>query len=506
MLTIAFSSGGGGGMSDAPKDGMFYARGGGVTSFATENDWTNAPLFTRVRVGPDKDTTYFNMLYDANYNYYDFNNLDSALRFTRATKLLELMTNSQVIAGFSDSAITLNRQIVSSAGINFGGTSVTDPLDFSRHITLYGGFGGLSVTPNRVNIVAAGELTFVQGGTDVAAFDNLGMVIKRVGNTIRLSTDPSSPLDAVTKQYVDNKQPLGGPYLPLTGGTINSAGNGKINLGSNVSTFVQGDATGNAQLQSSGASLRVAASGDISMLRFADNAGSVFFGAGSQFYANSAGNFGIYHAGGSFQFKMDHLAYVNQIVLAADPTTVMHAVTKQYADRNKTSGYADVTVDAVLNVDQSDYSYFYLYGNPTGPVNLTMAVPGGGRSMWNLLNATSQPLTIHAPGGGSTITLPSFGQADLSSDSVNIFYANAVGSTWPPGTNTTQLATTAFVTTAVGSYLPLAGGILTGHLTLSGQPTTDFMQQQKIMWILRLLLAVVARVEFQKRRTMDIRI
>ena len=73
---------------------------------------------------------------------------------------------------------------------------------------------------------------------------------------------------------------------------------------------------------------------------------------------------------------MDHLAYVNQIVLAADPTTPLQAVTKQYADRNKTSGYADITVDAVLNVDQSDYSYFYLYGNPTGPVNPTIGPSG----------------------------------------------------------------------------------------------------------------------------------
>ena len=32
------------------------------------------------------------------------------------------------------------------------------------------------------------------------------------------------------------------------------------------------------------------------------------------------------------------------------------------------------------------------------------------------------------------------------------------------------------------------------------------MQQQKIMWILRLLLAVVARVEFQMLRTMGIHI
>lgn len=37
------------------------------------------------------------------------------------------------------------------------------------------------------------------------------------------------------------------------------------------------------------------------------------------------------------------------------------------------------------------------------------------------------------------------------------------------GTSTTQIATTAFVETAVGSYLPLAGGIITGNLTLDAE-------------------------------------
>jgi hypothetical protein len=37
------------------------------------------------------------------------------------------------------------------------------------------------------------------------------------------------------------------------------------------------------------------------------------------------------------------------------------------------------------------------------------------------------------------------------------------------GTSTTQIATTAFVETAVGSYLPLAGGTLTGNLTLDAE-------------------------------------
>lgn len=44
------------------------------------------------------------------------------------------------------------------------------------------------------------------------------------------------------------------------------------------------------------------------------------------------------------------------------------------------------------------------------------------------------------------------------------------------GTNTTQIATTAFVTTAAGAYLPLTGGILTGTLRLKNGATPQIFE------------------------------
>lgn len=40
-----------------------------------------------------------------------------------------------------------------------------------------------------------------------------------------------------------------------------------------------------------------------------------------------------------------------------------------------------------------------------------------------------------------------------------------------PGTNTTQIATTAFVGTTLGGYLPITGGTITGNLTVNGTTT-----------------------------------
>jgi hypothetical protein len=43
------------------------------------------------------------------------------------------------------------------------------------------------------------------------------------GGPVGLPADPSTALQAVTKQYVDNHAPLGGPYLALSGGTLTGA-------------------------------------------------------------------------------------------------------------------------------------------------------------------------------------------------------------------------------------------------------------------------------------------
>ncbi|AVH85344.1 hypothetical protein RsoM2USA_416 [Ralstonia phage RsoM2USA] len=49
----------------------------------------------------------------------------------------------------------------------------------------------------------------------------------------------------------------------------------------------------------------------------------------------------------------------------------------------------------------------------------------------------------------------------------------ATAPTAAPGTNTTQIATTAFVQTATSSYLPLAGGTVTGAITLNAAPVVN---------------------------------
>jgi hypothetical protein len=53
------------------------------------------------------------------------------------------------------------------------------------------------------------------------------------GGTVTLSADPVVPLQAATKQYVDAHNPNpGGPFLPLSGGTVD----GDVHIGTNTST------------------------------------------------------------------------------------------------------------------------------------------------------------------------------------------------------------------------------------------------------------------------------
>jgi hypothetical protein len=80
-----------------------------------------------------------------------------------------------------------------SEGISFGGATVTDPIDLSRHISLYDGWGGFSVTSGALNVVSGGGLAMTFGGNSVSSFYPL-----------MLSRDPVITNEAATKQYVDN--------------------------------------------------------------------------------------------------------------------------------------------------------------------------------------------------------------------------------------------------------------------------------------------------------------
>jgi len=111
---IAFG-GGSGGAPDAPKDGMFYARGGAATP-TDGNDWTADPLFSSLLIGSDKDTPLFGIRADATNNYYDFlNDGQNLFQFNRATKILDLKLNNTVVANFSDTDILFNKPLTLSA-------------------------------------------------------------------------------------------------------------------------------------------------------------------------------------------------------------------------------------------------------------------------------------------------------------------------------------------------------------------------------------------------------
>ena len=120
-----------------------------------------------------------------------------------------------VINRFSDAGASLgpNFTITRStgalsvtAGLNLG--SATAPggaLDLSRHLALYGGNYGLSITGGTMNVVAGGTVAVIPAASAVAAnFTAAGMTM--VGATdVTLARDPTAVLHAATKQYVDNR-------------------------------------------------------------------------------------------------------------------------------------------------------------------------------------------------------------------------------------------------------------------------------------------------------------
>jgi hypothetical protein len=90
-----------------------------------------------------------------------------------------------------------------SGGIGFGSNLATAPGDFSRQLNLWGGSYGISVTSSRLNIVTgAGSTVHVIGGVDIASFTTAGLAMM-AGRAITLAADPTVPLQAATKQYVD---------------------------------------------------------------------------------------------------------------------------------------------------------------------------------------------------------------------------------------------------------------------------------------------------------------
>ena len=94
---------------------------------------------------------------------------------------------------------------------------------------------------------------YYRASTGQGVFSPWYQLITSAGGTLTgpliMAADPVAALGTATKQYVDNHAPLGGPYLPLAGGTVTG------NLGVNGAAAVAGDFScgGAVRLSASGA-------------------------------------------------------------------------------------------------------------------------------------------------------------------------------------------------------------------------------------------------------------
>jgi len=123
------------------------------------------------------------------------------------------------------------------------------------------------------------------------------------------------------------------------------------------------------------------------------------------------------------------------ITLAADPTSALHAVTKQYSDRNRQSSNIDVNVGTVvLTAAQADYAVLSFVGAPAAPVDVTLPVTGT-RRVWSLRNTTATQSAIVRGTAGGTVTIPPGGSMTVWTDSAGIYPLNTTsGALTIPGT------------------------------------------------------------------------
>ena len=240
-----------------------------------------------------------------------------------------------------------------------------------------------------------------------------------------LSGDPTTPLGAATRRYVDAVAANQGNYLPLAGGTM--TGPLQVPQGSAAAPSVQ------------------------------------LGGVNNGIYAPANGNVGISAAGTSVFSTSSITARFNiPLQLQADPTANLGAATKQYVDA------VTVRLGNYLPLDGS--------AQMTGPL-ITAAGAGGSNLGIGIGNNTTGLWTS----GGNALVLQTGGATNLylspTGNTIGQSTTMATGTTFTLAADATQpmQAVTLQQMGAIvgGPYLPIAGGTLTGPLLLNANPTAN---------------------------------
>ena len=214
----ALATGGGGGIADAPTDGTTYARrsGGWVHLTHTDlTDWATATANFYPTGNPSGYQTAAQVT-AALASYYPVSNPSGYIGDAPSDGWSYARENGT----WNNSPSFFNNVFIqgssSPARINLFPDS-TNPGSLivqtgSTKWTMEGGYNSSTQPIFRLNLDRGTPTDYFVANAITGTF-TFGVPVTLVGN-------PVNPLDAATKQYVDALIPSGGPFLPLTGGSL----------------------------------------------------------------------------------------------------------------------------------------------------------------------------------------------------------------------------------------------------------------------------------------------
>ena len=354
-----------------------------------------------------------------------------------------------------------------TGGLGFGSVVAAAPNNLTRHLMLWGNNFGASVTSNRLNLVAGtGSVVIMSGPTDIATFGGAGMTLNT--GALTLKADPTGNLHAATKQYVDAQVAAGGAFLPLSGGTLT----GDLTITAAKYLNFQSTTTNTAQMHS-----------------------DANWGLLIQGYAGGQADLALMGRAGPAQFKILSTGnvWINGVItdtagtvtLLNDPTADLHAVPKRYVDS------ADALLQREIDVLSEDMFFAGGLNVVTDVGHYTIAsgltdggpLPAPSETLKGFYVIVTQPGVAKAGNipagtyaladwiacdGVGWIQLP-LGQANIIAAQVAITPAiGSLGANVQTGLqwlDTNKLNST----TASATYLPLAGGTMTGGLAFGSR-------------------------------------
>ena len=310
----------------------------------------------------------------------------------------------------------------------------TNNMDTTKHLTFHSAGMGIGVTQSRLNYNVPGGVSahvFLWEGNDIVSINNIGINMYP-GTVINLAADPTTALQAATKQYVDSHDAL---YLPLAGGIL-SGGikfSGVATAPTDLSKHITLDALG--------------------IVGFNTMYNGIYYNGDYHLFETTAG-VGCVQISNTGIFMYPNTA----ITLTLDPPVMAgHATAKFY-------------------VDGQDALYLPLTGGRmSGGISFGQLMDTDNNSTANHITLFENGYGFGITGGRLNIVAPQ--TYFVTNDNLNILYVNAggiqmlAGQIYLVGDPTSDLAAAPkqYIDNQLRNYLPLSGGTLTGELIIDPQ-------------------------------------